>query len=299
MNILITGGSGLLGKALTQFFENNGDTVAWLSRSNNKQLTFYWNIENFTLDAETMEWADIVIHLAGASIAGKRWTTKYKEELIISRIEGTKLLISSIEKATNKPKQLISASATGYYGAYFSNDMLFDETHKPGTDFLAELCVKWEEEILKSTIPTAIVRIGIVLSPNGGALQQMITPIKFGVGSGLGSGKQTVSWIHISDLVAIFSFLKENTAVGIYNGVAPQPITNEELTAELAKALKRPLFLPNIPLFALKIVMGEMAYFVVTGARVSSSKLAQSGFKFEYKTINAAINNLINGFGKL
>lgn len=296
MNILITGGSGLLGKSLTQFFENKGDTVAWLSRSKNKQQTFYWNVEKFTIDTEAIEWADVIIHLAGASIAGKRWTKAYKQELIASRIQGTNLLNTGIDKAIKKPQQLIAASAIGYYGAYFDDVSLFDETDKPGTDFLAELCVKWEEEILKSTIPTAIIRIGIVLSPDGGALKEMITPIKFGIGSALGSGNQIVSWIHISDLVAIFSFLLENNLEGIFNGVANQPVTNNVLTGEIAKVLKRPLFMPNVPPFVLKIVVGEMAYYVVTGANISNGKLLQKGFKFEYETINRAVNNLINGF---
>ena len=295
MNILITGGSGLLGISLTEQLEKRGDNVAWLSQSIKKQKSFLWSVPKNEMDSAAIEWADVIIHLAGASIAGKRWTKAYKEVLYSSRIGGTQLLLDTVSKAVKKPKYIIAASAIGYYGAYLEQKEPFEESNTSGDDFLACLTKDWEKAIFarKEEIKTAALRIGIVLSLKGGALPQMVLPAKYGLSAALGSGKQLVSWIHIDDLVNQFLFLIDREEEGVFNGVSLSPCTNEELTNKIAKTLKRPYFLPNIPGFVLKFMLGEFSKFVVLGSDVSSNKLQKLGFKFIYPKIKEALEQLL------
>lgn len=295
MKILITGGSGFLGSYLTKALEDREYEVAWLSQSQKSQKTFLWNVDAQSLDKEAIEWADIIIHLAGASIAGKRWTKVYKQELVASRILGTRLLHKSIAASENKPKQFIASSATGFYGAYEDDHVSFIEENEAGKDFLAELTKNWEKEIFsgKEIVNTSALRIGIVLGNDGGALDEMVKPAKLGVSAPLGSGNQVMSWIHIDDLVQMFLFLIDKKLSGVFNAVSPEPISNKVLTKGIAKSLSRPCFLPNIPGFVLKILLGEFAEFVLLGARVSSKKMQEHGFVFKYENHESALQNLI------
>lgn len=295
MKILITGGSGFLGSYLTKALEDREYEVAWLSQSQKSQKTFLWNVVAQSLDKEAIEWADIIIHLAGASIAGKRWTKEYKQELVASRILGTRLLHKSIAASENKPKQLIASSATGFYGAYEDDHVSFIEENEAGKDFLAELTKNWEKEIFsgKEIVNTSALRIGIVLGNDGGALDEMVKPAKLGVSAPLGSGNQVLSWIHIDDLVQMFLFLIDKKLSGVFNAVSPEPISNKVLTKAIAKSLSKPCFLPNVPGFVLKILLGEFAEFVLLGARVSSKKMQEHGFVFKYENHESALQNLI------
>lgn len=295
MKILITGGSGLLGTSLTMELQNQGYTVAWLSQTLKREKHFLWNVSKKEIDKEAIEWADVIIHLAGASIAGKRWTKSYKEELYSSRIEGTRLLMESINKAMNKPTYFIAASAIGYYGVYKKQSKPFIEFDNAGNDFLARLTFDWEKEIFafKDVIKTAAIRIGIVLSSKGGALNQMVLPAKLGLSAALGSGQQIVSWIHIDDLVNQFLFLIKKQEEGVFNGVSPTSCTNKQLTEEIAITLKRPYFLPNIPVFIVNVMLGELSKYVVLGSDVSSHKIQKLGFQFKYPEIKSALIQLL------
>ena len=297
-NILITGGTGLLGSALSQKLESLGFNLAYLSRSSGKfrgHQKFKWDIPNGHLDLEAIRWADSIIHLAGAGVADKKWTNNRKKEILKSRVESTKLLYNSIKSSEAQVNQIISASAIGYYGFADSNSR-FKENDEAANDFLAEVTKEWENETKKFSelgIPNSQVRIGVVLSSKGGAFQKIMQPINFGLGAPLGSGKQGMSWIHIEDLVDIFLFLLENKQEGVFNGVAPNPVSNQRITKSIAKALGRPLFLPNVPAFVLKIVLGEMSDIVLKGSYVSSDKLEQSGFNFNFPEIDTAVADIV------
>lgn len=297
MKYLITGGSGLIGSEITKFVLKNNEEVNWLTNSKKERKgvnSFYWNINQNQLDKSCFENVDVIIHLAGAGIADKKWSTERKKELIESRIKSTQLLFDTLKTMQKKPKTIICASAIGIYKN--QNDQILDEESEIGNDFLADLTNKWENAIKQFEtmgIRVVILRIGIVLSKNGGYLKSIATPIKFGFAAALGNGKMITSWIHIDDLANLFLYASKNEKmIGIYNAVAPNPITNFEMTKEIANVLKRPFFLPNIPAFILKIVFGEMAAVILMSQNVSSKKAENVGFKFKYKKIKDALNNI-------
>lgn len=298
--VLITGGTGLIGRRLTQLLVQKNYQVYHLVRSRRKRIPnvtrFIWNIEKEYIDPEAFLNVDYIVHLAGESIADKRWTEERKNTIIESRVKSTQLLYKYISELEKKPKAIICASAIGYYGAA-NRHVICDETTEPGKDFLAETCVIWEHETSKFNlldIRTVQIRIGIALSRRGGALQAMMKPIQMWFGSPIGSGKQLMPWIHIDDLSQIMIFAIEHDAVsGIYNGVSPNPINNSELTKEVARILKKPLFLPNVPDFAIKIILGEMAALVLDGNHVSANKILNEGFTFRFPEIKQALENVL------
>jgi uncharacterized protein (TIGR01777 family) len=289
--ILITGGSGLVGKEITRLLEKQGKEVAWLSRNpkSNKQKSFYWDIEKQEMDVEALLWCDAVIHLAGAGVAEKRWTKARKREILQSRILSTRLLFDQLTLLNTRPKAFVSASAVGYYGLD-TGDALQREEDGPGVDFLATVVKKWENEIEKIAtlgIRTVLLRIGIVLSNEGGALKEMLKPP---VAAPLGDGRQYMSWIHISDLARMFLHVLENADTsGVYNAVGPQPASNEELTKQAAKASGKPFLPIGVPGIALKLALGEMAQMVIGGNRVSSEKIESTGFAFTYADLTDAL----------
>jgi uncharacterized protein len=294
-NILITGGSGLVGKRITQLLEKKGYQVAWLSRSEQSgRKSFLWNVENQEIDPQAMEWAEAVIHLAGAGVAEKRWTPERKKLILDSRTQSTQLLYSAIEKSHNRPNTFISASAVGYYG-FNTGTALVDENSAAGTDFLAEVVIAWENEVKKIEslqLRTVMLRIGIVLDAEGGALGEMLKPP---VAAPLGSGDQWMSWIHIEDLAHMFVFALEKTTLqGIYNAVGPSPATNQQLTKEAASAKGKPYLGIGVPGFALQLVLGEMAAMVLGGNRVSSQKILKAGFEFEFSELRGALKDLFS-----
>ncbi len=296
-HILISGGSGLIGKKITQILEKKGIAVAWLSRSPDEysQKSFSWDIDNQQIDAEAVNWADGIIHLAGAGVADKRWTAERKQEILHSRTQSTKLLYREIEKASNKPSVFVSASAIGYYG-FDTGDTLLDETSPQGSDFLAEVVGAWEYEVFQIKnlgLRTVAIRIGIVLDQNGGALKEIIKPP---VTAPLGSGKQAMSWIQLDDLARIFTFAIENEAVvGVYNGVGPQPSTNAKVTELAAKKAMKPFVNIGVPGFGLKLILGEMAEMVLGGNKISNQKLVDVGFTYRYPSLEEAMDKSFNG----
>jgi uncharacterized protein (TIGR01777 family) len=293
-HILITGGSGLVGQQITELLEKKGYEVAWLSRSTQGRKTFLWNVEKEQIDPKAIEWADAIIHLAGAGVAEKRWTPERKKLILESRTQSTQLLFSAIEKAENKPSAFISASAVGFYG-FNTGTALVDENSRPGSDFLAEVVVDWENEVKKIEslqLRTVLLRIGIVLDAEGGALGEMLKPP---VAAPLGSGDQWMSWIHIEDLARMFVFALEKTTLqGVFNAVSPHPATNQQLTKEAASAKRKPYLGIGVPGFALKLVLGEMAAMVLGGNRVSSQKIQKAGFEFEFPELKSALKDIFS-----
>jgi uncharacterized protein (TIGR01777 family) len=293
-NILITGGSGLVGKQITALLESKGYHVAWLSRSSQARTHFLWDVTAQTIDPQAMEWADAVIHLAGEGVAEKRWTAARKKSILDSRTQSTQLLHDAIEQAGKKPLAFISASAIGYYG-FQTGATLVEESSPSGTDFLADVVIAWEQEVKKIealAVRCVLLRIGIVLDAKGGALGEMLKPP---VAAPLGSGDQWMSWIHVSDLAKLFVFaLEKNTLQGIYNAVGPQPATNQHLTKEAAAA-KGKLYLGiGVPGFVLQLVLGEMAAMVLGGNRVSSQKIQKAGFEFEFPELKGALKAIFS-----
>ncbi len=290
-NILITGGTGLIGTELTKLLESKGYSVAILSRSKRplKVKSFHWDIEKQTMDDDAIIFANVIINLAGANVGSKKWTKKRKNQILQSRINSVKLLYDTVKKTGKKNIRIISASAVGYYGNAKS-DSIFEETDNPGNDFLAVVSKKWEKEVKRFKqigIDYNIVRIGVVMSPNGGALSKMTTPIKYWMGAPLGSGKQIMPWIEIRDLTSIFLFLIKNFKPStIVNGVAPSFINNKDFTESLAKAMNKPFFMPNVPAFVMKLILGEMSEMVLTGNKISSKKIQDLGYKFKYNDID-------------
>lgn len=300
MIVLITGATGLVGQELVNLLLQNGHNVHYLSTSKSKLVTntnykgFYWNPKKSEIDTNALTGVEVIIHLAGASVA-KKWTTAYKEEIIESRVLSTQLLYQTLQKNSHQVKQIISASAVGIYP-----DSLTDIYHETDLDidvsFLGNVVKQWENEVSqfeKLEIIVSKIRIGIVLAKNGGALQEMAKPIQYGVGAAFGSGEQYQSWIHIQDLVAIFQFVMENQLTGVYNGVAPYPVTNSELTKAIAKTLGKPLFFPNIPKFVMKLILGEMHQILFSSQHVSCRKLLDENFQFKFASLDKALNDLL------
>ncbi|MEH0157715.1 TIGR01777 family oxidoreductase [Limibacter armeniacum] len=297
-NVLITGGTGLVGSRLTELLFNKGYNVSYLSRSKKEDpnIDYYvWDTSKGYIEDGAIEKADFIVHLAGTNVADKRWTDQQKKKILKSRIQTATLLAEKIQTSSHKPEAFISASAVGYYG--HTNNVLMQESAKPGKDFLAEVCVAWENAadlIAQQGIRTAKIRVGIVLAKNGGALDKMSTTARFLMGAPLGNGKQYLSWIHIDDLANMFIHAIENPNMeGPYNGVAPNPVTNEEMTKAIGETLHRPVILPNVPSFALKLMMGEMAEMLLHGTKASSEKIEKAGFQFLYPELKPALMKLL------
>lgn len=295
--VLITGGSGLIGTRMTEMLLAKGWQVVHLGRRERggKVRTFRWDPAKSYVDPAAFEGVTKVVNLAGASIAGKRWTESYKREILDSRIQTTRLLFEQLSKNRGTVNRVISASAIGFYGAGSDSD-IFSEEHGPGSGFLAEVVSKWEGEARRIGglgLSLAMVRTGIVLSDKSGALVQMARPIRLGVGAPLGSGGQVISWIHVDDLCGIYLYLMDHDLPGPFNATAPHPVTNEELTKAIARQLKRPLWLPHVPAFVLKIVLGQLAEAVLTGSNVSSRKIATAGYSFSFRDVESALRSLL------
>ena len=305
--ILITGGTGLIGKNLTGHLTGKGYEVIILSRKNivntkNKQVTYaLWNIEKQEIDINALAKSDYIIHLAGAGIADKRWTKKRKQEIVDSRVKSGELLVKALKENPNNVKALISASAIGWYGgsSTLKGTGGFKEPVPASEDFLGQTCKKWEETLEPVTYLNkrlVKLRTGIVLSTEGGALPEFIKPLRFGIATILGDGKQVMSWIHIDDLARIYVAAIENENItGVYNAVAPSPVSNKELVLQLAKMEKGSFFIPVfVPSFILKLVLGEMSIEALKSATVSCDKIKKTGFTFFYPTVHAALEQLIH-----
>jgi uncharacterized protein (TIGR01777 family) len=301
--VLITGGTGLVGKALTEVLVKKGYKVIILTRNMNgkkqRDHASYarWNVQEQEMDIAALQEADYIIHLAGAPVVEKKWTATYKKEILDSRTESSRLIIDALKKNPNKVKAVISASAIGWYGADIEPVKPFREDDEADDSFLGQTCKLWEAGIEPvTTLGKRLVklRIGIVLSNDGGALVEFKKPLRFGVAAILGNGKQIVSWIHIKDLCSMFMAAIENEKLsGSYNAVAPNPVSNKVLTLTLAKAMKGKFFIPiHVPAFVLKIMMGQRSVEVLKSATVSCEKIQDAGFAFKFETIEATLEDL-------
>jgi len=296
-NILIAGGTGLVGVRLSKLLKAKGYTVAHLSRHADPHAefpAFEWQPEKRVYDRKALEQADAIINLAGANIAGGRWTRERKRILAESRVQGNLLIAEYLKTEQHHVKAYISASAIGYYSDRGAE--LMTETAVAGKGFLARLTVEWENAISKvkeAGVRTVALRTGIVLAVEGGALREMLKPFGFRLGVYFGDGKQYTSWIHIDDLCRMFLFALENEKMeGMFNAVAPAPVTNYELTKAIAKAKGGGYLLLPAPAFILRAVMGEMAEMILGSTNVSSGKIEKEGFVFDFKDAAGALKNL-------
>ena len=304
--VLITGGTGMIGKKLTELLMDRGYQVIILSRksgvrSQERSITYAnWDIENQTIDMDAIQKADYIIHLAGAGVADKRWSAKRKKEIVDSRVKSSALIVKALNGIPNKIKAVISTSAIGWYGAD-SKDSLqngFDEEANADTEFLGSTCKAWEESIEpveKLNKRLVKLRVGIVLSNTGGALKEFRKPIQMGIAAILGNGKQIISWVHVDDLCNMFIYAMEHEEMnGVFNAVAPNPVSNKIVTLTLAKIMKGRFFIPvYVPSFLLKIMLGEMSIEVLKSATVNSNKIKKAGYVFLYPTIENALKQLL------
>lgn len=299
MQVVITGASGLIGKALQESFKTKGFELLLASRSEPKDASqIRWNMDTGFADEDLprLEGLDAVIHLAGENIGGGlRWTDEKKKAIRDSRVFGTRTMIEAFARIEKKPKVFISGSAIGFYGDRGDSEMT--EASPAGDTFLSTVCKEWEAESRRAEdmgIRTVLLRTGIVLSKDGGALATMLTPFKFGVGGVVGSGKQWMSWISLHDVVAAINFALENESVrGAINLVAPNPVTNEEFTKTLGSVLYRPTILP-LPEFAVNLVFGEMGdALLLDSTKVIPKRLSDAGFKFKFKELKPAIEDAV------
>lgn len=299
--ILITGATGMIGQEVVRECHAHGYKVNYLTTSKHKLSDdpnykgYYWNPINKEIDLSCFENVDTIINLVGASIS-KRWTESYKKEILKSRTETATFLFNTIKENALPIKHIVSASAIGIYPSSMTNYYEEDFDEK-STSFLGDVVAEWEQAVdafSKIDIAVAKIRIGLVLSDKGGALPEIAKPVKFGAGAAFGNGEQWQSWIHVEDLARLFVFSVTQKLEGIYNGVAPNPISNYELTKAVAKVLHKPLLLPNIPKVAMKLVLGEMHMLLFESQRVSSSKVEDAGFEFLYHHIEPALLDLLS-----
>ncbi len=304
--VIITGGTGLIGKQLSTLLIKKGYSVIVFSHSQqssngqNSPLIAHWNIATGEIDKDAIARADYIIHLAGAGVADKRWTKERKKEIVESRTKSCALLVKALQETQNNVTAVVSSSAIGWYGAdtNASRKSGFTENELPSTDFLGDACRLWEESIepVRALDKRLVkLRTGIVLSNDGGALAEFKKPLKAGIAAILGSGNQVVSWIHIDDICRMYlEAIQNEEMTGAYNAVAPAPVTNKELTLALAKRMRGSTYLPvHVPAFALKLALGEMSIEVLKSATVNANKVIQSGFAFSYPTIDAALAQLV------
>ncbi|MBC7848207.1 MAG: TIGR01777 family protein [Chitinophagaceae bacterium] len=309
--VVITGGTGLIGSALSKLLNQQRYQVVLLTRSAPKLIQFspevqpttikaHWDPARQEIDDTVIANADFILNLAGAGVADKRWTEDRKKEIVQSRIDSGKLLVRSLERIPNKVKAVVNASGVGWYGPdpQIPNPKPFTEDQPAYDDFLGRTCVAWEESIKPVSSlgkRLVILRTGIVMSNEGGALKEFKMPLNFGVAAILGTGKQIMSWIHIEDLCRIFlKAIEGDEMQGVYNAVAPVPATNKNIATTLARNKNGKLFLPiRVPAFALKLGLGEMSIEVLKSATVSSKKIEDAGFTFAFETIEHALKDLV------
>ncbi len=300
MKVLITGATGLVGKELVKQCLDQNISVNYLTTSKTKIVSqekyngFYWNPLEHKIDAKCLEGVTAIIHLAGATIA-QRWTDKNKERILNSRVESALVLSKLLKDNSHNVVHFISASAIGIYPNSLTN---FYSENEPvaSTSFLGQVVTEWENvanQFKALDIKVSKIRVGLVLDNKEGALPEMVNPIKFGFGAAFGNGKQWQSWIHKVDVAGVFVHVLQNKLEGVFNAVAPNPITNKELTQQIAKVLKKPLILPNIPKFAMKLILGDMHILLFESQRVNSKKIEDLGYQFKFYCIKPALVDLL------
>lgn len=297
-SILITGGTGLLGKLLTKELQNQGHTVSVLSRhpdSVKDVKAFYWNVDHQEIDKRCLDGVDTIIHLAGAGIADKKWTEKRKQELISSRVDSIGLLYKLIEETKSSVNSIISASAVGYYGDR-KEEILFEDSAK-GEGFLPDCCEQWETAVDKGTemgLRVVKIRIGLLLTSKGGVLEPFKKMVNSFTAMKFGNGKQWMPWIHADDLVGMFSYaVNEEDISGVFNASAPSPVRNKEFVKVLSKVLEKPFWPFAVPGFFFKILLGERDELILMSNRTSSKKIQDNGFNFKYLDLREAFKDLM------
>jgi uncharacterized protein len=299
-NVLITGGSGLVGTHLTRLLQKKGYSVAHLGRGKSAAVPgvkqYHWDPQQQTVDDAAIAGADIIVHLAGAGVADEKWTAERKKLIISSREQSAALLANALKRLGKKPEVVVSASAIGWYGM-ITTDQISEENEPAHPDFFGECCKRWEQSIdpvAELGIRLVKLRIGIVLARESGFLLKVAAPVRWFGGSPLGTGKQWIPWIHIDDLCAMFlQAVEQQSMQGVYNAAGPQHNTNKEVTKAIGKAIGRPVFLPPVPGFVLKLMLGEMAQMIVNGNRISNKKILETGFNYQFKTLDTALENLL------
>lgn len=295
--VLITGAGGMIARELARKIENEY-TVRFLTRKKQNSNEYEWNVTKGIIDETAFENVSHIIHLAGANISGKRWTAERKKELISSRVDSTKLILDTIRKKQIKLTSFISASGINFYGTR-TTDKIYTEEDAPGDDFLSEVVVFWEraaDDFKKHNLTERVVKIrtAVVLSEKDGALKKMLPTIKYGIGSPVGNGKQYMPWIHIEDICSIYEFaLKSSHLDGVFNACSPQHTTNEIFTRKIAGTLHKPLLMPHVPGFVLKLIFGELASALLEGSRASSQKILDAGFRFKFTDLEGALKDLL------
>jgi len=299
ITVLITGGTGLVGTRLSQMLRDKGYRVTHLSRKENLEAEFpayRWDIDKGFVDPDALTEADHIVHLAGASIVGPRWSKRRKQLIVSSRVDSLKLLAQQLKASNLSPQSFISASAVGYYGN--TGDAIITEQSPPGTKgFLSETCVQWEiaaDDIAAMSIRLVKLRIGIVLSALDGALPKMMMSFKTNVGTWFGNGAQYYPWIHIDDIAGMFvKAIEDNNMRDTYNATAPNPVTNKEFIKILAKALDKKALLIPTPVPAMRLAMGEMADTILHGSRVIPARMQAEGFQFAHPNLEEALRDVI------
>ncbi|WP_374464117.1 TIGR01777 family oxidoreductase [Chryseobacterium sp.] len=295
--VLITGAGGMIAKELAKKIGKDYE-IRFLTRNRKQENGYEWDIKKGTVDETAFDNVSHIIHLAGANISEKRWTPERKRELISSRVDSAELLRTALRKNRIKLKSFISASGINFYGTKTS-EKIYVETDPPGNDFLSEVVVLWEraaDDFKEQDLAERVVKIrtAVVLSEKDGALKKMVPPVQYYMGSPLGTGKQYMPWIHIEDICSIYEFALKNPAIeGVYNAVSPQHATNKELTKKIAKVLGKPLWMPNVPGFVLKLIFGELASAILEGSRASSQKILDTGFHFKFPDLEKALRDIL------
>lgn len=296
-HILITGGTGMIGRLITEELLKQGYSVSHLSRkpgNNPKVKTYLWDVYKGIIDEHCLEGISTILHLAGENIAEKRWTDKRKKEIIDSRTRSINLIYKLIQSKSNQVNTIISASAIGYYSD--RGDEFLTEDSPPNNDFMAQCCIEWEDAIDKGKelgLRILKFRTGVVLNKNEGALMQMARPIKLGFGAPLGSGRQWIPWVHWQDVVDMYLYAIEKINLsGVYNMAAPNPVTNKQFTKALGKQLHRPVWPIKVPAFVFKLLLGEMSTIVLGSTRVSAEKIEKDGFTFKYPDLTDTLKEI-------
>ncbi len=300
--VLVTGGTGLVGKHLCRRLLEQGHEVTSLSRTkspDNEIPSYLWDLEKRSIDPEAVFSADYLVHLAGTNIGGKRWTNKRRQQILDSRVRSGEIIFNQVITQNKQPRAYITASAVGYYGAVTTAEP-FEETSAPSDDFLGQTCSAWEHVADKFSgmgVRSVKIRTGIVLSKDGGTLSKLSMPVRLGLGAALGDGKQYIPWIHIDDLCNIYlQAIEDANMRGAYNAVAPEQVTNKEFTRKMAHVLTKPLWLPNIPTTALRLILGDMSQMLVYGSKISPEKIVSSGYQFLFPDLGSALENcMMNG----
>jgi uncharacterized protein (TIGR01777 family) len=302
MKVLITGATGLIGSRISEDLRAAGHHVHYLTsrkeaiKKEPNNTGFLWDVRSMTIDPDCVKGVDTIIHLAGEPVF-QRWTNEAKDKIMSSRVNSTQLLLNLVKDNENQVKHAITASAIGIYPNKWEGKPMRENQVPPTADnFLGEVCVAWEdvgEQFKELGFKHSIVRIGIVLASKGGALEQMAKPVKLYAGAGFASGKMWQSWVAVDDLSGIFKHITEKQLEGIYNGVAPHPVQNRLLMESIGEVLHKPVFLPNVPAFVMKLILGEMAATILSSQYASSSKVEESGFQFEYPDLKPALKKYL------